>query len=369
MNGWIIEHDKKYPFWINKFLHQMNNSSEQTSKQYAYKLCKFLNYLEEYHNIDYSKATASHLNKFFTYMTYGTDHKIVSISEAKMSGFTLKGYFTVIKRFYEYLYNNNKTINIELKLEKVSLNKNSYLYGQYWETQKAKLVINNSLERGKDPIEYEKWYTEEQQDAILSQLNTYRDKTIFSISCDGLRIDEILSSLMNGYDDTKGFLDLYKSKGKQTGNVNRTCVLSERSRKFLEEYLFNERSFVEEELLNNGKIPPNQIFLNLRKRDDSFGLPVSYHNILEIIKKAAKKAGFDPKKIRTHSGRSTKAGQLFRMQAKNPQLLTDNQILEIMGWKNMSSAEPYKNRLDKETAIENWNTLNKAKENRCKNEK
>lgn len=369
MNGWIIEHDKKYPFWINKFLHQMNNSSEQTSKQYAYKLCKFLNYLEEYHNIDYSKATASHLNKFFTYMTYGTDHKIVSISEAKMSGFTLKGYFTVIKRFYEYLYNNNKTINIELKLEKVSLNKNSYLYGQYWETQKAKLVINNSLERGKDPIEYEKWYTEEQQDAILSQLNTYRDKTIFSISCDGLRIDEILSSLMNGYDDTKGFLDLYKSKGKQTGNVNRTCVLSERSRKFLEEYLFNERSFVEEELLNNGKIPPNQIFLNLRKRDDLFGLPVSYHNILEIIKKAAKKAGFDPKKIRTHSGRSTKAGQLFRMQAKNPQLLTDNQILEIMGWKNMSSAEPYKNRLDKETAIENWNTLNKAKENRCKNEK
>ena len=35
----------------------------------------------------------------------------------------------------------------------------------------------------------------------------------------------------------------------------------------------------------------------------------------------------------------------------------------------MSSAEPYKNRLDKETAIENWNTLNKAKENRFKNEK
>ena len=233
------------------------------------------------------------------------------VSQKKKCLDSLKGYFTVIKRFYEYLYNNNKTINIELKLEKVSLNKNSYLYGQYWETQKSKLVINNSLERGKDPIEYEKWYTEEQQDAILSQLNTYRDKTIFSISCDGLRIDEILSSLMNGYDDTKGFLDLYKSKGKQTGNVNRTCVLSERSRKFLEEYLFNERSFVEEELLNNGKIPPNQIFLNLRKRDDSFGLPVSYHNILEIIKKAAKKAGFDPKKIRTHSGRSTKAGQLF----------------------------------------------------------
>lgn len=364
MDGWIIEHNEKYPFWVNKFLHQMNNSSEQTAKQYAYKLCKFLNYLEEYHNINYSMATTAHLNKFFTYMTYGTNSKIVSISETKMSGFTLKGYFTVIKRFYEYLYSNNKDLSIELQVEKSSVNKNSYLYGQYWEDEKVKLVINNSLERGKEPIEYEKWYTEQQQEAILSQFNTYRDKAIFSISCDGLRIDEILSALMDNYDDLEGFLDLYKSKGKQTGNVNRTCVLSERSRCFIEEYLFNERAFIEEDLLSEGKIPPNEIFLNLRKRDDSYGKPVGYHNILEIIKRSARKAGFDPKKIRTHSGRSTKAGELFREQAKNPKSLTDNQITDMMGWKNMSSAEPYKNRMDKETSIENWKTLNRAKEKR-----
>ena len=111
-------------------------------------------------------------------------------------------------------------------------------------------------------------------------------------------------------------------------------------------------------------LPSEALFLNLKNRADSYGTPVKYHNMLEIIKKAAKNAGLDPKRIRTHSGRSTKAGELFRMQAKNPASITDNQILEIMGWKNLSSAEPYKNRQDKETALENWKLLSKLKEER-----
>ena len=41
MEGWIIEHDEKYPFWINKFLHQMNNSS---SKQPNNTLTNFANF-------------------------------------------------------------------------------------------------------------------------------------------------------------------------------------------------------------------------------------------------------------------------------------------------------------------------------------
>ena len=72
-----------------------------------------------------------------------------------MSGFTLKGYFTVIKRFYQYLYSNNQDLGVELNIEKESPNKNSYLYGQYWEDKKVKLVIHNSTERGKAPVDYE----------------------------------------------------------------------------------------------------------------------------------------------------------------------------------------------------------------------
>jgi integrase len=367
MDGWIIEHDRKYPFWVNKFLHLMNNSSIATARQYAYKLCKFLNYLEEYHSIEYSKATTAHLNKYITYLKYGSDSLVVNISEAKKSGFTLKGYYTVIKRFYEYLYNNNQDLAVELKIESSS-NKRSYLYGQQWESKKVKLIIENSFERSKAPIQYEKWYTNEQKEAILSHFNTYRDKSIFSMTCDGMRIDEVITAKLEDYDCIEGTLNLYQSKGYQAGEANRICILSEQTRKLLDEYLYNERAEIENELLSDGVIPSNTIFLNLRKRDDSYGTPVKYHNIYEIIKRAGKNAGFDPKLIRTHSGRSTKAGELFRAQAKNPESLTDNQIAEMMGWKNLSSASPYKNRQDKETAIENWKTLQRAKDERHENE-
>lgn len=361
--GWILEHDSFYPFTPNRFLHQMNNGSPNTAKQYAYKLCKFFNYLEERWCIDYRTATKQHLNKFFTYMTYGSDNKIVTLSEAQMSGFTLKSYFTIIKRFYSFLSSNNESMNMEIEIVTNSA-KDSYLYGQYWESKKTKLALNNTIDRGKLPINYIKWYTDEDIDAIFSNLNTDRDKAIFSMSLDGLRIDEILSLRLSDYSDSDGFVTLYKSKGRLTGGVNRTCPLSERTLEFLNNYIFNERNEIEIEFIDNGMLPSEALFLNLKNRADSYGTPVKYHNMLEIIKKAAKNAGLDPKRIRTHSGRSTKAGELFRMQAKNPASITDNQILEIMGWKNLSSAEPYKNRQDKETALENWKLLSKLKEER-----
>lgn len=368
-DGWILTHDTHYPFIPNKFLHQMNNGSSNTARQYAYKLRKFFNYLETNWSLDYRTATTQHLNKFFTYMLYGTNSNIISLNEANRSGFTLESYFSVIKSFYTYLYSQNIDLKVEFKITKKPVSKHSYLYGQYWEDKKTKLFIDNSFERGKPPIRYEKWYTKEQIAAILSNFNTYRDKAIFSISLDGMRIDEILSLRLHDYDSIEGIMELFRSKGKQDGEANRICVLSERSRSLLEEYLFNEREIVEVELMKMGKTIPDNIFLNIKHRKDSFGNPVKYHNALERIKVAARKAGLDPSKIRTHSGRSTKAGELFREQAKNPKNLTDNQILEIMGWSNMTSAEPYKNRQDKETAIENWKRLNKLKEERHKDVK
>ena len=53
MDGWIINHPDAYPFWANKFLHKMSMGSPQTARQYAYKLCKYLNYLQDCWHIGY----------------------------------------------------------------------------------------------------------------------------------------------------------------------------------------------------------------------------------------------------------------------------------------------------------------------------
>lgn len=363
IEGWIIDHPTVYPFWVNKYLHKMNMGSPQTAKQYAYKLCKYLNYLQDYWHIGYEEATTQHLAHFIRFLQFGNVIPFGKTVQGQRSGFTVKNYYTVVTGFYTYLRSQGRVVKMEVVGEKRAENPRSYLYGQGLVTAAPRYAAESSFISGKPPVDYEKWYTDEQIDAILSNFRTYRDKAVFSLSLDGLRIDEILSAQMSLYCAADGTIKLYRSKGKAEGE-GRICVLSERSRSLLEEYLYNERSAVEEKLIETGALIPAEIFLNLRERADSFGKPMAYHNALEIIKRAARHAGLDPAKIRTHSGRSTKVGELLRQQAVDPGSITDNQIADIMGWKSMSSAEPYKNRQDKHTAVENWKRLEAAKERR-----
>lgn len=367
VKGFVLKGDNVYPYWPNKYLHQKSLSSSGTAKQYAYKLAKFLNYLESIRKIEFEYATEEDLEKFITYLRYSDRDGNINPLKSQKSGYTLSGYFTVIKDFYIYLYNHNKTIEIKFKEESDTKARYSYLYGQDWNSKKTRLVIDDSSVRDKPPVHYEKWYTESEKEAILSNLNTVRDKAIFSMSLDGMRIDEVLSSRMSYYNDADGFIEAYRSKRKPTGDTDRLVPLSDRSLKLIDDYLFGERSDVENELMEKGINPPDEMFLNLKKNTKTYGEPVQYNNYLKILKRAAKRAGLNPAEIRTHSGRSTKAGELFRQQASaesSDETLTDNQIAEIMGWKNISSAEPYKNRLDKETAISNQKRLEKAKEKR-----
>ena len=350
LDGWIIESDDKYPFWANKFLHKINKGSIQSAKQYAYKLCAYLNYLEEIWHIDYLEAESKHLRNFVRFMQYGKNVLPLGVVEGNKSGFTVQSYLNALKSFYKFLHSQDVPLNIEFQ-EKRKSTKYSFIYGADWDAMVKDIEIDDVFDRSKLPKEYIKWYTEEEKEAILDNLNSYRDKAIFSISLDGCRIDEILSAKMNNYDDSEGILTLHRSKGRQTGNTGRIVILSNKSKELLENYLFYERAIVEMNLLEKNKLPDEEIFLNLRELDESYGSAVKYHNIYEIIKNAAKRAGLDPSKIRTHSGRSTKAGELFRYQAEHPEQLTDSQIQAIMGWKSLDSAEPYKNRQDKETTL------------------
>ena len=344
----------------------MSFSSANTAKQYAYKLCSYLNYLHDIWKVDYIEAETKHLKNFIRYMQYGQNIIPFGTVEGNKSGFTIQSYVATIKRFYEFLYSQGIDLDLDFK-EKRNINPEAYLYGQVWDIMIPKLEIDDSFDRSKPLVEYEKWYTEEQKEAIFDNFNTYRDKAIFSISLDGCRIDEILSIKMNNYNDIEGIITLYRSKGKITGETGRIVILSERSRAFIEEYLFNERANIEIKFFEEGKTLTDYMFVNLQETTDSYGEPVQYYNFYKILKNTAKRAGLDPSKIRTHSGRSTKAGELFRYQAEHPEQLTDDQIKTIMGWKSLESAEPYKNKQDKETTLLVAKKLTEIKKERGKN--
>ena len=361
LEGYILEHTSLYPYLPNKYLHRYATRSPQTCKQYAYKLCRFLNFLEENYNVGYQDATMVHLNRFLSSLAFKTDGKIISISEGEVNGPTLERYVGVIKSFYIFLKSQDIGFSVELRETVKSKNSHSYLYGQVWSEIKINFLIDTVMKRKTVHKEYIKWYTNEQQTAIFAAFNTVRDKAIFSLTLDGLRIDEAISLRFSKYDLSDGTYELYRSKGQQTGEVERIAILSDRTIRYLEDYVFNERASVEDDFLNNDRVLTDSLFINLKNRSGEYGQPVKYHNWLGILKTAAKNAGLDPKKIRTHSGRSTRAGELYLIQAKDPKTLTDNQIKDILGWKSDNSAKPYKNRNDRDIAKENLKRLQEVR--------
>ena len=218
----------------------MSMGSPQTARQYAYKLCKYLNYLQDCWHIGYADATAKHLASFLRFLQFGNVIPFVGAVEGKRSGFTVRGYYTVVASFYTFLRSQGRETKMEVAEERSGENPHSFLYGQGIVTTSPRYVAETSFVSGKPPVDYEKWYTDEQVDAILSNFRTYRDKAVFSLSLDGLRIDEILSAQIDLYRADEGTLKLFRSKGRREGE-GRVCVLSERSRRLLEEYLYNER--------------------------------------------------------------------------------------------------------------------------------
>ena len=105
-----------------------------------------------------------------------------------------------------------------------------------------------------------------------------------------------------------------------------------------------------------------KLFINIKKGND-FGLPLAYRNYLKILKRCAKRAGLDPSKIRTHSGRSTKVMEYVEHQIKHPEDgITDAILMECFGWKSIESIQPYKNHNNPAIAIEIMKKLHSKEE-------
>ena len=74
------------------------------------------------------------------------------------------------------------------------------------------------------------------------------------------------------------------------------------------------------------------------------GKPLRYGNYYAILKRCAQRAGLDPGKIRTHSGRSTKVMEYLEHQSLHPEDgITDAVIMESFGWRSADSIIHYRN--------------------------
>lgn len=354
-------------FKVNKFLEYIGRNSENTGYQYACKLCSFLKFLHYKRNKNYTEATKSDVTKFIDSILFNSSEGFLRIDEGRATYSTVNVYLSVIKRFYLYLEDElNEEINIEFKKSKRSANY-MYLYGQIWDID-IKAILSNRIEKMKSNVDYIRWYTEEQLDAIKDNFNSLRDKAIFELTLEGLRIDEVLSLRVEDIDFIENKVYPYRSKGKETGKTGRTVVIKESTSKLLNDYMFNERdiALINKEELDDEFIYPNEMFLNL-KNGKFLAKPLKYRNYIEILKKTGERAGLDYKKIRTHSGRSTKTMDFLYYQAENPGKITDEQIKQCMGWSNANSINPYVNRMDERMGIKTAERINNLR-NKSKGE-
>lgn len=358
---YFILQDQLPVYEINKWLEYKSRRSKNTSRQYAYNLCRFLNYLGGLEK-NYHSATKKDVTNFLDNSLFQGESGLIKI-EADLTYSSAAAYLTTIREFYKYLEDElNPDVNMREHTQENKRQTRSaqyhYLYGQIWDIE-TEQVLKVKLSRMKNSNRHIKWYTGEQIQAILSNLKTWRDKSIFLLTLEGFRIDEVLSLQFENYDDIEGIITTNRSKSK----TPRSIPLKDETRKALDTYLFGERSETE----SRSEEITNHLFINL-KEGPAHGKVVSYRNIINVIKGAAKRGGLNPKEIRTHSGRSTRTMEYLRDRAKHPEKgITDEQINMYMGWNSPKSIEPYVNAQDEEVMIETIRRVNRriSDDKRC----
>jgi integrase/recombinase XerD len=328
-------------FEINQWLEAKSLRKISTGKEYGSKLVVYLNYLNDY-GIEYDQASNKHVLDFIKHLIYGDFKELIIKSiETQLSYSTLRSYVTVITEMYKWLDNNYLTnINFSEKKNFHRASK-SFLYGQIY-SYDYKYIINSYIPHLKGGREYIKWYDKTEKEALCNGFLTLRDESVFRLTLEGFRIDEVLSMQLDHYDAVKKVIQPSRSKGKQDANRKhnhlRTVALPEHTTALLNQYILTERMTAE----NESGIISQYVFINLI-RGKNQGKPLTYRTYWDCIKRCAKRAGIDPQKIRTHSGRSTKVMEFLEHQVLYPQDgITDIILMESFGWRSSSSIEFYR---------------------------
>lgn len=343
--GCIITKDFIPLLEINQYLEQKSLRSSKTGKQYAKKLVVYLNWIDQ-RDLSYVEATNKYVKAFIHELIFGcpsVEIQSVQSMSSELCYSTISSYVTVITDFYRWLDDNYESRVSFSRDKDIKRAEKSYLYGQIYSSD-YKYIIDRYLPRMNPSKDYIKWYTDHEKKLICSNFMTLRDECVFRLTLEGMRIDEALSVRLDDFDADAGIIKPSRSKGKPSvayGRENhlRVVVLPSKTRDVLARYLTTERMQAE----NNSMHISQYIFINL-KTGRYQGQPLSYRNYLRILKTASKKAGLNPDRIRTHSGRSTKVMDVLEYGALHPEsALTDVEILEVFGWKSTDSIEPYRN--------------------------
>lgn len=338
---YYITEDDIPMYQVNSFLYMKGMVKKTTSRAYAYSLVKFLKFLGD-KNINYNNCTIYTVKQYIMFLILGPMEDLKIIDSNSITYSTLKLDISVINEFYKYLKDELIDINIDTKISKRD-RKKSYLYGQITDFNYEKIIDQYALKL-KENKRYLKWYSTNERQAIEDNLKTYRDKAVFLLTLEGMRIDEVLSLEMDQINEEDKTVRPSRSKGKSDSekcdeDEIRFVALPNYTYEVLNNYILTERMDAE----NESGIYSNNVFINIKKGEEQ-GHVLKYHNFLKILKRAANNAGINNSRIRTHSGRSTKVNDLLEFQCKYPEEnLSDLNIQAIMGWKNLTSINSYKN--------------------------
>lgn len=333
-----------------------------TGREYGGRFVFYLNYLDTI-GVEYAEADNNIVKRFINYVIYGDrENSNMFFSKPQITYSTLNGYIVAVTEFYKWLDNNYESnMEFEIKTDKHYVKK-SFFYGQIY-SQDYKYLIDKKIPLLKPKREFIKWYSDEEKEILCKNFKCLRDEAVFRLTLEGFRIDEVLSMELGNYDSLKRLIQPMRSKGKLSAysvenNALRTVALPQKTCDIIDRYIVEERTATE----NESGVINQHLFINIKKGSD-FGQPLAYRNYLKILKRCAKRAGLNPDKIRTHSGRSTKVMEYIEHQVKHPEDgITDAILMECFGWKNIDSIQPYKNHNNQAIAIEIMKKLH-AKEN------
>ena len=224
-------------FQVNEFL-DTKNDSENTRRKYSNIMSRYLNYLNG-RNLHYIEANNNVIESYIKFRVYGGNDNL-TLMKSSINFKTIMDDISVIKAFYQWLTRRNINLNISFYKEKRYV-KSSFLYAEIGSIDYEEIVSKHLYSLG-ESREYIKWYTDEEIEALLSNLRKKRDKAIFLCTLDGgMRIDEVISVQRKDYDVKNRSITPSRTKSRQL----RTVKLSKKTCDIIDEYLIGEREEAE----------------------------------------------------------------------------------------------------------------------------